>query len=79
VLTQKAIIAGERRLKAFFVLQGWYIDEWGDLVKDEPIVSYEEPPMFDPTEAHVPDVEQKHDHMASVRQAQAEEPKEPTI
>lgn len=37
VLTQKAIIGGERKIKAFFVLDGWYIDDWGDLVKDEPI------------------------------------------
>ena len=33
VLTQKAIIAGERRVKTYYVTEGWTIDEWGDLVK----------------------------------------------
>lgn len=86
VLTRKAIIAGERRLVAYFVTDGWYIDEWGDLVKDEPKVDYDQPPQFDrsdaqidPTEADVPDVEPKVDHLAQVREIQQQEPKTPTV
>jgi len=34
VITQKAMIAGEKRVKVYYVTEGWYLDEWGDLVQD---------------------------------------------
>lgn len=61
VLTRKAIIAGERRLVAYFVVEGWYIDEWGDLVKDEPVIQT----------AAAAEVQYKDPMPASVREAQA--------
>lgn len=35
VLTKKTMIAGEKRVVAYFVTEGWYLDDFGDLVKDE--------------------------------------------
>ena len=35
VLLKKTIIANERRIVAYFVPEGWYLDDFGDLVKDE--------------------------------------------
>ena len=34
VLLKKTMIAGERKIAAYFVTEGWYLDEYGDLVKD---------------------------------------------
>lgn len=34
VLIKKTMIAGERRVVAYFVTEGWYLDDFGDLVKD---------------------------------------------
>lgn len=50
VLMQKAMIAGERRIKVYYVTPGWTIDEWGDLVKEIQVEKAE--PVFTPkTEA----------------------------
>lgn len=35
ILTKKTMIAGEKRVVAYFVTEGWYLDDFGDLVKDE--------------------------------------------
>lgn len=34
VITKKTMIAGERRIVAYFVTEGWYLDDFGDLVKE---------------------------------------------
>lgn len=56
VLTQKAIIANERRLKVFYVTEGWFIDDWGDLVQTV-VIDHTVKPLdpSDPSEANVPD------------------------
>lgn len=36
VLIKKTMIANERRIVAYFVTEGWYIDDFGDLVNDTP-------------------------------------------
>lgn len=38
VATEKTIISGERRIVAYFLPTGFILDEWGDIVKDEPDV-----------------------------------------
>ena len=35
VLLKKTMIAGEKRLVAYFVTAGYYVDDFGDVVKDE--------------------------------------------
>lgn len=35
VLTKKTVIAGKKVVVAYFVTEGWYLDDFGDLVKDE--------------------------------------------
>ncbi len=35
VLTKKTVIAGKKVIVAYFVTEGWYLDDFGDLVKDE--------------------------------------------
>lgn len=35
VLTKKTVIAGKKVVVAYFVTDGWYLDDFGDLVKDE--------------------------------------------
>ena len=34
VLTRKAVIGGKRVVVAYLVVEGWYLDDYGDLVKD---------------------------------------------
>ncbi len=34
VLIKKTMIANERRIVAYFVTEGWYLDDFGDLVND---------------------------------------------
>ena len=35
VLTKKTVIAGKKVVVAYFVTEGWYLDDFGDLVEDE--------------------------------------------
>lgn len=42
VITKKDVIAGKKVTIAYFVTEGWYLDEYGGLVKDEmPVVEDE--------------------------------------
>ena len=34
VLTRKGVFAGTKGIAAYFVTEGWYLDEYGDLVND---------------------------------------------
>lgn len=38
VLTKKTVIAGKKVIVAYFVTEGWYLDDFGDLVNDAPEV-----------------------------------------
>mgnify|MGYP001590344110 CR=1 FL=1 len=44
VILKKDIIAGEKRIIAFLVTEGWGLDEYGELVKDTPTHT----PLIDP-------------------------------
>ncbi len=45
VLTKKTVIAGKKVIVAYFVTEGWYLDDFGDLVND---VVVERDPIFTP-------------------------------
>lgn len=58
VITQKAIVAGERRIKVYYVTDGWHLDEWGDLVKNLPVDRVVEPlpPEYPPQQQDYPPI-----------------------
>lgn len=58
VLTRKAMIAGEKRVIAYFVVEGWYLDEYGDLCKKEDRKAVEQ--------AEIKDVPKKADYPESL-------------
>lgn len=35
ILTKKGVFAGKKGIACYFVTDGWYLDDFGDLVKDE--------------------------------------------
>lgn len=39
IITKKDVIAGKKVTIAYFVVEGWYLDEYGGLVKDEETIS----------------------------------------
>lgn len=41
VLTKKGVFAGTKGIAAYFVTEGWYLDEWGDLVQDVPVIRHD--------------------------------------
>ncbi len=45
VLTKKGVFAGKKGIAAYFVTEGWYLDDFGDLVND---VVVERDPIFTP-------------------------------
>ena len=53
VLTKKDVVAGKKVVIAYYVTEGWYLDDFGDLVKDEPKVDITVVTV-DPTEVNVP-------------------------
>ncbi len=38
VLTKKTVIAGKKVVVAYVVTEGWYLDDFGDLMNDVPVV-----------------------------------------
>ena len=57
VLTKKGVFAGTKGIATYFVTDGWYLDEYGDLVNDVPTEKPE--PTFTPKS----DVQQQVDDM----------------
>ena len=45
VLTKKGVFGGTKGIASYFVTEGWYLDEYGDLVNDVPVVRE---PIFTP-------------------------------
>lgn len=45
VLTKKGVFGGTKGIAAYFVTEGWYLDEYGDLVQDVPTTR---DPIFTP-------------------------------
>lgn len=45
VVTKKMMIDGERRLAVYYVTDGWYVDDWGDLTKDLDVPSETQTPQ----------------------------------
>jgi len=37
ILTKKTVIAGKKVIVAYFVVKGWYLDDFGDLTIDTPV------------------------------------------
>lgn len=46
VLTKKGVFGGTKGIAAYFVTEGWYLDDFGDLVKDEVVEKVD--PTFTP-------------------------------
>lgn len=57
ILTRKSMIAGERRVVAYYVTDGWTIDEWGDLTKAVDVNQPPVKPTFTPKTEAQADVE----------------------
>lgn len=54
VLTKKTVIAGKKVVVAYFVTDGWYLDDFGDLVRDEE-QTVEVPPFVPSNRPDYPD------------------------
>jgi len=51
VLTKKGVFAGTKGIAAYFVTEGWYLDEYGDLVSDAQVQETVAPVFTPKTEA----------------------------
>lgn len=58
VLTKKGVYGGKKAIASYFVPEGWYLDDFGDLVKNEEVVQTEEETPKSTPEAVDPDAEE---------------------